>query len=56
VSVRSVVSGVLVSTTIVDSRESNRACCTERESIKNSKLWTDKKAILLTICMHVYRI
>jgi len=44
----SVRSGVLVSTTIVDSREwreSSRACCTERESIKNSGLSTDKKAL-----------
>jgi len=42
VSVRSVVNGVLVSTTIVDSRESSRAYCTERESSKNSRS-TDKK-------------
>jgi len=39
------VSGVLVSMTIVDSHESSRACCTERESIKNSGLSTDKKAL-----------
>jgi len=53
VNVRSVVSRMLVLTTIVDSCESS--CCTERESIKNSRLSTGKKAILLTICMHVHR-